>query len=194
VTGHNTASQLAVCSKGILSLQLAACRRVRACISFCRLQWWLRLSRRFATACTHDACDARTRTPSRGPLARAGAGAAAARAASFLGGLMRMSASMCLILMEMTGAPGTLPFLMMVLVIAKGVGDRFNYRRATGLGVGLGAMGRGRAVPAPRTAVWCRLLAVGRGSVQIKVPITVNSCAPRAPLVIPPGRGTLRAS
>ena len=49
-------------------------------------------------------------------------------AASFLGGLMRMSASMCLILMEMTGAPGTLPFLMMVLVIAKGVGDRFNYR------------------------------------------------------------------
>ncbi|GBF95490.1 chloride channel CLC-c [Raphidocelis subcapitata] len=48
-------------------------------------------------------------------------------AASFLGGVMRMSASMCLILMEMTGAPGTLPFLMMVLVIAKGVGDRFNY-------------------------------------------------------------------
>jgi H+/Cl- antiporter ClcA len=41
---------------------------------------------------------------------------------------MRMSASMCLILMEMTGAPTTLPFLMMVLVIAKGVGDRFNYR------------------------------------------------------------------
>lgn len=41
---------------------------------------------------------------------------------------MRMSASMCLILMEMTGAPSTLPFLMMVLVIAKGVGDRFNYR------------------------------------------------------------------
>jgi H+/Cl- antiporter ClcA len=39
-----------------------------------------------------------------------------------------MSASMCLILMEMTGAPNTLPFLMMVLVIAKGVGDRFNYR------------------------------------------------------------------
>jgi H+/Cl- antiporter ClcA len=41
---------------------------------------------------------------------------------------MRMSASMCLILMEMTGAPTTLPFLMMSLVIAKGVGDRFNYR------------------------------------------------------------------
>lgn len=37
---------------------------------------------------------------------------------------MRMSASMCLILMEMTGAPNTLPFLMLVIVIAKGVGDR----------------------------------------------------------------------
>lgn len=49
-------------------------------------------------------------------------------AASFLGGLMRMSASMCLVLMEMTGAPNTLPFLMMVLIISKGVGDRFNYR------------------------------------------------------------------
>eukprot|EP00878_Enallax_costatus_P010897 GHUV01011381.1.p1 GENE.GHUV01011381.1~~GHUV01011381.1.p1 ORF type:complete len:670 (+),score=126.18 GHUV01011381.1:946-2955(+) len=48
-------------------------------------------------------------------------------AASFLGGLMRMSASMCLVLMEMTGAPNTLPFLMMVLIISKGVGDRFNY-------------------------------------------------------------------
>ena len=45
---------------------------------------------------------------------------------------MRMSASMCLILMEMTGAPGTLPFLMMVLVVAKGVGDRFNHRCAKG--------------------------------------------------------------
>ena len=54
-------------------------------------------------------------------------------AASFLGGLMRMSASMCLILMEMTGAPTTLPFLMMSLVIAKGVGDRFNYRSASPL-------------------------------------------------------------
>jgi H+/Cl- antiporter ClcA len=51
-------------------------------------------------------------------------------AASFLGGLMRMSASMCLVLMEMTGAPNTLPFLMMVLIISKGVGDRFNYRYA----------------------------------------------------------------
>jgi H+/Cl- antiporter ClcA len=51
-------------------------------------------------------------------------------AASFLGGLMRMSASMCLVLMEMTGAPNTLPFLMMVLIISKGVGDRFNYRCA----------------------------------------------------------------
>jgi H+/Cl- antiporter ClcA len=53
-----------------------------------------------------------------------------APAASFLGGLMRMSASMCLVLMEMTGAPNTLPFLMMVLIISKGVGDRFNYRWA----------------------------------------------------------------
>jgi len=54
--------------------------------------------------------------------------------AAFLGGVMRMSASMCLILMEMTGAPNTLPFLMMVLVIAKGVGDRFNYRWVRGWG------------------------------------------------------------
>jgi H+/Cl- antiporter ClcA len=45
-------------------------------------------------------------------------------AAAFLGGLIRMSASMSLILMEMTGAPNTLPFLMLVNVIAKGVGDR----------------------------------------------------------------------
>lgn len=45
-------------------------------------------------------------------------------AAAFLGGLMRMSASMCLILMEMTAAPNQLPFLMLVLIIAKGVGDR----------------------------------------------------------------------
>lgn len=29
---------------------------------------------------------------------------------------MRMAASMCLVLMEMTGAPNTLPFLMMVRV------------------------------------------------------------------------------
>jgi H+/Cl- antiporter ClcA len=43
---------------------------------------------------------------------------------------MRMSASMCLVLMEMTGAPNILPFLMMVLIISKGVGDRFNYRWA----------------------------------------------------------------
>jgi len=48
-------------------------------------------------------------------------------AAAFLGGLMRMSASMCLILMEMTGAPQMLPYLMVTLVVAKGVGDRFNY-------------------------------------------------------------------
>eukprot|EP00879_Flechtneria_rotunda_P030328 GHRR01032951.1.p1 GENE.GHRR01032951.1~~GHRR01032951.1.p1 ORF type:complete len:322 (+),score=104.07 GHRR01032951.1:936-1901(+) len=40
---------------------------------------------------------------------------------------MRMSASMCLVLMEMTGAPNTLPFLMLALTISKGVGDRFNY-------------------------------------------------------------------
>jgi chloride channel 7 len=47
-------------------------------------------------------------------------------AAAFLGGLMRMSASACLILMEMTQAPQTLPYLMVTLIISKGVGDRLN--------------------------------------------------------------------
>jgi hypothetical protein len=40
---------------------------------------------------------------------------------AFLGGLMRMSAAMALILMEMTTSPQQLPFLMMVLVVAKQV-------------------------------------------------------------------------
>ncbi|GIL88475.1 hypothetical protein Vretimale_15336 [Volvox reticuliferus] len=48
-------------------------------------------------------------------------------AASFLGGLMRMSAAQALILMEMTQSPAMLPFLMLVLVISKNVGDCFNY-------------------------------------------------------------------
>ncbi|PNH00895.1 Chloride channel protein CLC-d [Tetrabaena socialis] len=48
-------------------------------------------------------------------------------AASFLGGLMRMSAAQALILMEMTQSPSMLPFLMLVLVISKNVGDCFNY-------------------------------------------------------------------
>lgn len=60
---------------------------------------------------------------------------------------MRMSASMCLILMEMTGAPNTLPFLMMVLVIAKGVGDRFNYRYACLVGAGPASGRRLAAAP-----------------------------------------------
>jgi chloride channel 7 len=47
-------------------------------------------------------------------------------AAAFLGGVMRMSASACLVLMEMTQAPQTLPFLMVALVVSKGVGDQFN--------------------------------------------------------------------
>ncbi|KAG2451001.1 hypothetical protein HYH02_004271 [Chlamydomonas schloesseri] len=48
-------------------------------------------------------------------------------AAAFLGGLMRMSAAQALILMEMTSSPQMLPFLMLVLVISKNVGDCFNY-------------------------------------------------------------------
>ncbi|KAG2483148.1 hypothetical protein HYH03_017993 [Edaphochlamys debaryana] len=48
-------------------------------------------------------------------------------AAAFLGGLMRMSAAQALILMEMTASPQMLPFLMLVLVISKNVGDCFNY-------------------------------------------------------------------
>lgn len=48
-------------------------------------------------------------------------------AAAFLGGLMRMSAAQALILMEMTQSPAQLPFLMLVLVISKNVGDAFNY-------------------------------------------------------------------
>eukprot|EP00798_Chlamydomonas_sp_ICE-L_P020089 gene20090-26807_t len=47
--------------------------------------------------------------------------------AAFLGGLLRMSASMALILMEMTQSPTQLPFLMLTLVVAKQVGDQFNY-------------------------------------------------------------------
>jgi len=34
---------------------------------------------------------------------------------------------MALILMEMTSSPQQLPFLMLVLVLAKQVGDQFNY-------------------------------------------------------------------
>ncbi|GAX84673.1 hypothetical protein CEUSTIGMA_g12094.t1 [Chlamydomonas eustigma] len=48
-------------------------------------------------------------------------------AGAFMGGLMRMVSAMAMILMEMTTSPQQLPFLMMVLVIAKQVGDHFNY-------------------------------------------------------------------
>ena len=47
-------------------------------------------------------------------------------AASVLGGLFRFSVSFSVILAELTGAEDQLPFLMLVLIIAKGVGDRFN--------------------------------------------------------------------
>lgn len=47
-------------------------------------------------------------------------------AASVLGGLFRFSVSFSVILAELTGAEKQLPFLMLVLIIAKGVGDRFN--------------------------------------------------------------------
>ena len=48
-------------------------------------------------------------------------------AASVLGGLFRFSVSFSVILAELTGAEDQLPFLMLVLTIAKGVGDRFNH-------------------------------------------------------------------
>jgi len=47
-------------------------------------------------------------------------------AASVLGGLFRFSVSFSVILAELTGSEKQLPFLMLVLIIAKGVGDRFN--------------------------------------------------------------------
>eukprot|EP00210_Caulerpa_lentillifera_P000952 g922.t1 len=47
-------------------------------------------------------------------------------AASVLGGLFRFSVSFSVILVELTGAENQLPFLMLVLIIAKGVGDRIN--------------------------------------------------------------------
>ena len=79
-------------------------------------------------------------------------------AAAFMGGLLRMSASMCLILMEMTAAPNQLPFLMLVLIISKGVGDRCEGR-------GDGRRGRRGGGGRARTACcrrWCRGWVTGR--------------------------------
>lgn len=47
-------------------------------------------------------------------------------AASVLGGLFRFSVSFSVILVELTGAEKQLPFLMFVLILAKGIGDRIN--------------------------------------------------------------------
>lgn len=47
--------------------------------------------------------------------------------ASFLGGAMRMTVSICVILLELTGNLTMLPLLMLVLLVAKLVGDIFSH-------------------------------------------------------------------
>uniref|UniRef100_A0A7S3FDR9 Chloride channel protein n=1 Tax=Prasinoderma singulare TaxID=676789 RepID=A0A7S3FDR9_9VIRI len=47
-------------------------------------------------------------------------------AASFLGGAMRMTVSLCVILMELTSNLKIMPLVMLVLLIGKAVGDWFN--------------------------------------------------------------------
>ncbi|KAL8162693.1 hypothetical protein V2J09_014182 [Rumex salicifolius] len=47
-------------------------------------------------------------------------------AASFLGGSMRMTVSLCLIMVEITNNLKFLPLIMLVLLISKAVGDAFN--------------------------------------------------------------------
>lgn len=47
-------------------------------------------------------------------------------AASFLGGTMRMTVSLCVILLELTNNLLMLPFMMLVLLISKSVADCFN--------------------------------------------------------------------
>ncbi|GMH24457.1 hypothetical protein Nepgr_026300 [Nepenthes gracilis] len=47
-------------------------------------------------------------------------------AASFLGGTMRMTVSLCVILLELTNDLLMLPFMMLVLLISKSVADNFN--------------------------------------------------------------------
>ncbi|KAB2055852.1 hypothetical protein ES319_A11G065800v1 [Gossypium barbadense] len=48
-------------------------------------------------------------------------------AASFLGGTMRMTVSLCVILLELTNDLLLLPLVMLVLLISKTVGDMFNH-------------------------------------------------------------------
>jgi chloride channel 7 len=47
-------------------------------------------------------------------------------AASFLGGSMRMTVSLCVIMVEITNNLKLLPLIMLVLLISKAVGDAFN--------------------------------------------------------------------
>lgn len=47
--------------------------------------------------------------------------------ASFLGGSMRMTVSLCVILLELTGNLAMLPLIMLVLLVAKTMGDVFNH-------------------------------------------------------------------
>lgn len=47
-------------------------------------------------------------------------------AGAVLGGIFRFAVSFVVILTELTGTEGQLPLLMLVVIIAKGVGDRFN--------------------------------------------------------------------
>ncbi|KAK9139773.1 hypothetical protein Scep_009454 [Stephania cephalantha] len=48
-------------------------------------------------------------------------------AASFLGGSMRMTVSLCVIMVEITNNLQLLPLIMLVLLISKAVGDAFNH-------------------------------------------------------------------
>jgi chloride channel 7 len=62
-----------------------------------------------------------------GPLSNLDAGLCALLgAASFLGGTMRMTVSLCVILLELTNDLLMLPLMMLVLLISKTVADSFN--------------------------------------------------------------------
>jgi len=58
-------------------------------------------------------------------------------AASFLGGAMRMTVSLCVILLELTNNLNLLPLMMLVLLVAKGVGDATGVSAVYDLHIGL---------------------------------------------------------
>lgn len=53
--------------------------------------------------------------------------------AAFFGGGLRFTAAIAVMLLEMTQSESQLPFIIMVLLIAKGVADRFNRSIPDGL-------------------------------------------------------------